>query len=97
MYYIEKKDHESLVKLIKRHTVPGTSIFSDSHVSYVNMAASSSKLTKYGFFHFWICHASRYVHEKYGFIHTSGVEMTWCNLKRQTTGLKVANTGKLIN
>ncbi len=74
MYFIKNKSHEYLVKLIKRHTTPGICLFSDAHSSYVSMAASRSKLTQYGIYHFWICHESRYVHEKFGFIHTCSIE-----------------------
>ena len=45
MYFIKDKSHKNLVDIIKRHTVPGTVIFSDSHSSYVNMPKSKSKLT----------------------------------------------------
>ena len=75
MYYVKEKSHESLIKIMKKHTLPGTVIFSDTHASYVNVARSTSRLAKYGWYHYWICHVSRYVHEKFGFVHTSGIEL----------------------
>eukprot|EP00347_Sterkiella_histriomuscorum_P018570 403345014 len=97
MYFIKDKSHQNLVSIIKKHTVPGTIIFSDSHSSYVNMPKSSSKLTQYGFYHYWICHITRYVHEKFGFVHTSGIELQWNNMKKSLKGLRYASTEKIIN
>lgn len=97
IYYIKDKTHNNLVSLLKRHTVPGAVVFSDSHSSYVNSSASSSKLTPYGFFHYWICHHSRFVHEKYGFVHTSGIEMVWNGMKKTSLGLKYNSSEKIIS
>ncbi|CDW79773.1 UNKNOWN [Stylonychia lemnae] len=97
MYFIKDKSHKNLVDIIKRHTVPGTVIFSDSHSSYVNMPKSKSKLTQYGYYHYWICHITRYVHEKFGFVHTSGIELQWNNMKKSLKGLRYASTEKVIN
>jgi hypothetical protein len=97
MYFIKDKSHKNIVDLIKRHTVPGCVIFSDSHASYVHLPKSQSKLTQYGFYHYWICHITRYVHEKFGFVHTSGIELQWNNMKKSLKGLRYANTPKIIN
>lgn len=45
MYFIKDKSHKNIVDLIKRHTVPGCIVFSDSHASYVHLPKSQSKLT----------------------------------------------------
>ena len=97
MYFIKEKSHKNIVEMIKRHTAPGSVIFSDSHASYVHMPKSASKLTQYGFYHYWICHITRYVHEKFGFVHTSGIELQWNNMKKSLKGLRYASSPKIIN
>jgi hypothetical protein len=96
MYFIKDKTHENLVSIIKKHTHPGSIVFSDSHASYVNLPRSVSKLSQYGYYHYWICHISRFVHEKFGFVHTSGIELVWNNMKKSLKGLRYASNPKII-
>jgi hypothetical protein len=39
----------------------------------------------------------RFVHEKFGFVHTSGIEMTWNSMKKSLKGLRYASSPKIIN
>ena len=74
MYHCLDKTHSYLVSLIKKHTLPGAILYSDSHSSYYTFSSGVSKLVQYGYYHFWICHMIRYVHEKFGFVHTAAIE-----------------------
>ena len=38
----------------------------------------------------------RYVHEKFGFVHTAPIEQTWANLKRTALGVSGAMKTKTI-
>lgn len=40
---------------------------------------------------------SWYTHEKFGFVHTSGIEMQWNNMKKQIKALRYASNEKVIN
>ena len=73
--------------MIKRHALPGVVLYSDSHASYWNSGSNSSKLTKYGWYHYWICHMVQYVHDKFGFVHTASIETVWAHLKKTCLGL----------
>ena len=82
--------------MIKRHVEPGVVLYSDSHSSYWQNGSNTSKLTKYGWYHYWICHMVRFVHEKFGFVHTSPIEITWANLKKTCLGLSNAEESASI-
>jgi hypothetical protein len=96
LYHINSKSHGTFVGLIKKHVMPGVILYSDSHASYVNLKSSKSKLTAYGIYHFWICHMIRYVHEKFGFVHTMAIETEWAKLKRCVVGIRQSSTPKKI-
>ena len=87
IYHCKSKEHNPLVEMIKRHTLAGCVLYSDSHASYWNSGSNTSKLTKYGWYHYWICHMVRFVHEKFGFVHTASIEITWSNMKKTCLGL----------
>ena len=72
-------------------------IFSDSHASYMILHSAKSKLTQYGYYHMWVNHSERYAHEKYTFIHTSGVERIWRSLKSMFPPLKYVHKPCVIN
>ena len=90
IYHCKSKEHGPLVEMIKRHVEPGVVLYSDSHSSYLTPGSNTSKLCKYGWYHYWICHMIRYVHEKFGFVHTSPIEITWATLKKTCMGLSFA-------
>ena len=56
-------------------------MMSDEMQAYVNFTSSKSILAKYGYYHYWIVHSSRYSHEKFPFVYTSGIENLWNTLK----------------
>ena len=85
-----------MTDMIKRHTHTGCVLYSDSHSAYWQHSTNRSKMTKYGYFHYWICHNARFVHEKFGFVHTSPIEITWANLKKTALGLSNAETSETI-
>lgn len=66
---------------MKKHIPSGGSIFTDSHISYCNMGSGQSKLTQYGFFHYWTNHSFRMVHEKFPFNNSLQIERTWRAIK----------------
>ena len=59
----------------------------DQSSVYINTTTAKSKLVKYGFYHYWINHSFAYVHNKFPFITTSGIECSWCHLKRFSYGI----------
>ena len=98
IYHCQSKSHDDLVALIKRHVLPGAILYSDSHSSYVTLNQQNrSKLTQYGWYHYWICHMVRYVHEKFGFVHTSAIEMTWAHMKKCCQGMSHMEESESIN
>lgn len=40
---------------------------------------------------------NRYVHEKFGFVHTSGIEITWNIMKKASMGLRYNSCPNIIN
>jgi hypothetical protein len=77
IYEIKNKQHAYLVSIMKKHMRPGTVVHSDHHSSYVILRCAKSLLAKYGLFHYWVCHASLYVHEKFSWVFTGNIERTW--------------------
>lgn len=67
IYCIKDKSMGTLVPLMKKHCMQGTTIFSDQHMSYCNMNKGTSNLAPYGFYHMWTNHSYRMVHEKFPF------------------------------
>lgn len=65
LYYIPDKKHTTLSALVRKHVDNGTILMSDCHSSYLTLSNLHSKMTQYGYFHYWINHSLRYVHEKY--------------------------------
>ena len=74
IYSIRDKKIENLVPLLKKHIKPGTHIFTDSHMSYCSSTLGTSKLSKYGWYHYWTNHSIRMVHEKLPFCHSMRME-----------------------
>lgn len=66
-YIIKDKSMAHLVPLMKKHILQGSTIFSDSHMSYCNINLGISKLAAFGFYHMWTNHSFRMVHEKFPF------------------------------
>ena len=95
--YITDKSHRQLSSLVKTYIKPGSTVYSDCHASYLNLHRSKSKLTYYGYYHFWINHSASYVHEKYPFVHTMNIERTWKQLKQMFHALKWAHSPKVID
>lgn len=67
LFYIKNKTHFTLSMHVKNYVEKGATLFSDEHPSYVNLSASKSKLTRLGYFHFWVNHSAQYVHYKFPF------------------------------
>jgi hypothetical protein len=79
---------ENIVPLIKKHCAPGSTIFSDSHLSYCNLHLGTSKLAAFGFYHMWTNHSFRMVHEKFPFNTTLNVERGWSDIKKTCYQIK---------
>ena len=82
IYNIKDKSVGNLVFLMKKHVMPGGTIFSDSHMSYCSTHTGTSKLAAYGFYHMWTNHSFRMVHEKFPFNQTLNVERGWSDIKK---------------
>ena len=96
LYEIHNKLHDTLVHLCKRHMSPGTVMHSDHHSSYVVLRTAKSLMAKHGFYHFWVCHSSLYVHEKFSFVMTGNMERCWSQLRHLMAPLKFQRTSKRI-
>jgi hypothetical protein len=96
IYEIKNKQHAYLVSIMKKHMRPGTVVHSDHHSSYVILRCAKSLLTKYGMFHYWVCHASLYVHEKFSWVFTGNIERTWGQLRHMMMPLKFQKSSKRI-
>jgi hypothetical protein len=70
---------------------------SDCHSSYLVLTTAKSKLTQYGYYHYWVNHSDRYVHENYHFVYTAGIERAWRSLKYVYPSLKYAHKACVIN
>jgi hypothetical protein len=81
-YYVRNRNHKLLSEIIKKHTYPGAILFSDQYSSYVNQQYSQSKLTQYGYYHFWVNHTHRFIHERFPFVGTSMIDSSWRQLKK---------------
>ena len=73
---------------MKKHIATGGIIYTDSHMSYCNSSQGVSKLSKYGWYHYWTNHSVRMVHEKFPFCHSMSMEAVWGDLKRTCVGMK---------
>ena len=83
IYSIKDKSHTSLVPILKRHIPLGSIIYTDSHMSYVNSMSAVSKLSCYGWYHYWTNHSVRFVHEKFPFCHSMQMESVWNDIKHK--------------
>jgi hypothetical protein len=90
IYAIKDKCHNTLVDCIKKHIPTGGTIFSDSHMAYCNLPAASSKLSQYGYYHYWTNHSFRFIHEKFPFNNSLQVERMWRSLKLNCYMIKSA-------
>ena len=81
IFYVVRKTHWLLSTISKAYTAPGSIIFTDAHSSYCTLQNATSKLTQYGFYHFWINHSAEYVHTKYPFVTTAAIERQWLHMK----------------
>lgn len=86
--YIKDKFHSTLSDLVRKYVQVGSCVFSDCHPSYVNLQNSTSKLTTYGFYHFWVNHTETFVHRKFSFVYTNHIERIWRSLKSTTSYIK---------
>jgi len=78
LYYLARKKNVDLVPYMKRHILPGTAILTDTHPSYVHMGTAKSRLSQYGYYHFWMNHsAHEYSHAKFPFVQNTGIENVW--------------------
>ena len=88
MYFIKNRNHWNIYPVLKKHVAPGQIVISDEHATYVCLQSAKSRLAKFGYYHFWVVHSSRYSHEKFPFLYTSNIEQVWAKLKIQNSGLK---------
>ena len=63
LYYVTNRRKEFLYPLIKKHNLPGHTILSDTHASYVVLQSSVSNLAKLGLYHYWVNHSMSLRHE----------------------------------
>ena len=87
-YYIPDRKHPTLSALFKPHVEDGSVVLSDCHPSYVRPRSATSRLDQYGWYHFWINHSERFVHDKFSFVHTNNVERHWRALKSSISYIK---------
>jgi len=88
IFYIKDKSHWTLAAIVKAYIPPGKAILSDCHSSYMTLSQGQSKLSVYGYYHFWINHSEFYVHNKFPFVATGKIEMTWRMLKSSFNNIK---------
>ena len=81
IFHVMNKMHWTLSQIVKAYVPQGATVFTDAHSSYINWHGGKSKLSAYGYYHFWINHSEFYVHSKYPFITTGKIESTWRALK----------------
>jgi hypothetical protein len=86
-----------LSEFFKPHIENGAVVLSDCHPSYVKLKGAESKLAQYGWYHFWINHSERFVHEKFSFIHTNNIERNWRALKSSISYIKYSVKEERIN
>jgi len=68
IFYIPNKTHWTLASIVKAYVPVGTIVFSDAHSSYITMRNGRSKLSCYGYYHYYINHSEFYVHSKFPFV-----------------------------
>jgi hypothetical protein len=88
VFYIKDKSHWTLAQITKAYTKAGTPILTDCHSSYVTLNKGLSKLSPYGYYHFWINHSEFYVHGKFPFVCTGKIETCWRMLKSSFNNIK---------
>ena len=71
---VEKRDAKTLIRVLKEHVLPGTTIMSDMWKGYKN-------LSKAGFEHFTVNHSLNFVDPVTG-AHTNTIERKWRDAKR---------------
>lgn len=74
-----KRDHATLINLIKENILPGSIIWSDSWKGY-------KQLDKYGYFHEMVNHSKEFVTEEG--VHTNRIESTWGACKRKFSHIR---------
>lgn len=82
MFVLREKNAANIIPLIKKHTVVGATLFSDSNLMYCSMNSGHSKLTQHGYYHMWTNHSFRMIHEKFTFNSIMNVELGWAHLKK---------------
>lgn len=89
MYGMIHRRMPHIHELIKRHLAPGTTIYSDSSRLYCNLNQRVSMFDYLGrdYTHFWTNHnAGEYVHCKFPFNKTMGLESQWGRFKLENQG-----------
>lgn len=54
---------------------------------YTNAHGAESHLTGLGYYHFWVNHTYQYANDKFPFISTFNVELSWSNMKTSSQGI----------
>jgi hypothetical protein len=96
LYFCTNRKSENLYEYIKNHCVPGSCVYSDSAAQYTVVHGRKSALAKFGYYHFWVNHSDRYTDDKFTFINTSKIELTWLGLKRYARGIGIVKSAFAI-
>ena len=82
MKYLKEKNTNQILPFLKAHMPPGVILISDMHSIYVKLGQNKSRLTQFGWYHMWANHSEMFIHNKYPFVHSMGIERRWGDLKR---------------
>ena len=88
---ISCKTEATLHKLILKYAKLGSTLYSDCCSCYVNNMSfpKKSKLTEYGYIHFFINHKLAFRSSTFEHIHTNSIESLWKKLKQNIRRMKM--------
>jgi transposase-like protein len=93
LFPVSNREESTLTPIIIKYVKRRSIIYSDSFSSYVNTRTKPkrSKLSQYGFIHFFVNHSTRFVSKTNPYIHTNTIENLWGLLKREISndGIRV--------
>ena len=93
LFPISNREENTLTKVIIKFVKKGSIIYSDCYSSYVNIRSTPkrSKISQFGYIHFFINHSNRFVSKTNPHIHTNTIENLWGLLKKEiyNEGIKV--------
>lgn len=71
---VSRRDEQTLINVLKKYVLPGTTIYSDGWRAYRN-------LNEYGFIHDYVNHSENFLNPTNQNIHTQTIERKWRSLK----------------